>query len=143
MANAHVPTGIGETGAKKWLVLSNWGLDYDYRFNDKWAVSIQTDLVIENFRVKAFESNPREFLDRSYPFSVAIAGIRELGTHLAVIAGTGIEFASEGNLYLIRGGFDYGWEINEQWGIGLTLLFDLKVDAYDSYAFGIGVNRRF
>ena len=48
MANAHVPTGIGETGAKKWLVLSNWGLDYDYRFNDKWAVSIQTDLVIEN-----------------------------------------------------------------------------------------------
>ncbi len=143
MGNAHVPSGLTIEGGNKWLVLTSWGLDYDYRLNEKWAISLQTDLIIENFEVKAFKTNPEEFLERSYPFTIALAGMYELTNHFAIIAGSGIEIASEENLYVLRLGLDYGWEIDESWGIGLTLLYDYKVDAYDSLTFGVGASRLF
>lgn len=137
MSNAHVPSGLDNDGNNKWLVLSSWGLDYDWRFNDRWAISVQSDIVIENFRVMAFESNPKEALRRSYPLALALAGMYSATEHLSLIAGAGIDIAKEESIPLWRLGLEYGWEINDTWEISLNLVYDNKIEAYDTWSFGV------
>lgn len=72
-----------------------------------------------------------------------MARLYSLNDHFSVIAGGGIELAPEENLGLIRGGIDYEWELSEVWGVSLNLIYDLKVEVYDGWSFGVAVNRRF
>ena len=141
MANSHVPSGIDIEGKSKWLILTSWGLDYDYRFSEKWLLSIQSDLILENFQVEAFASNPKDVLDRAYPLSLVLAGIFEPIEPLGIVFGMGYEFAPEENLLLLRGGLEHCWTIDEKWGVFINLLFDYKPEAYDSWSFGAGVKR--
>lgn len=143
MGNAHLPAGVSEDGGKKWLLLTTWGLDYDYRINEKWSLSLQSDIVIANFKVEAYKTNDKEFFERSYPVAIAVAGIYSFGEHLSAIAGGGVDIAEEGTIPLVRAGIDYGWEINRYWGVGVNMMWDIKIDAYDSWTFGVGASRRF
>jgi len=55
MGNTHLPSGI-ENGNKKWLIISSWGLDYDYWLSEKWGLGLHTDILLQNFRVESFTS---------------------------------------------------------------------------------------
>ena len=143
IANAHVPAGLDMEGKNNWLVLSSWGLDYDWRFNEKWAISLQTDIVIENFRVKTFKSNPEDVLKRSYPLAIALAGKYSVIDRLSVLAGAGVDIAKEESIPLWRLGIEYGWEVDETWEISLNLVFDNKIEAFDTWSFGVGLSRHF
>lgn len=143
MSNAHVPKALGREGSVKWLVLGGWGLDYDYHFNRRWAVSFQSDIVLSDFVVREFDSGSRDFLKRAYPVTLVVAGLYSFDKHVSLIAGGGLELAPEENLLVLRLGLDYEWELTEVWGICLNLVYDLKLEVYDTWSFGVGVNRRF
>ncbi|MEM9051289.1 MAG: hypothetical protein AAGC47_04465 [Bacteroidota bacterium] len=49
LGHAMTPEGINVDGKRTILFLPTWGLDYDYRFNEKWSIGIHTDIIIENF----------------------------------------------------------------------------------------------
>ena len=55
MGNTHLPSGI-ENGNKKNLIISSWGLDYDYWLGEKWGVGFHSDILLQNFRVESFTS---------------------------------------------------------------------------------------
>ncbi|WP_422358515.1 hypothetical protein [Reichenbachiella sp.] len=140
IGHAYVPAGVNILREKVWTVLPSWGLDYDFRFNEKWGLGIHTDLVVESFE---YEGNEKIVFERTRPFSAVLVGSRKFGKHLTLMAGGGIEYAKEENLKLVRIGFDYGWELPNEWELSASLMSDFKIDAYNSWVIGLGVGKLF
>ena len=143
LGHAHVPEGIKANGNKQWLLMGSWGVDYDYWFQLRWAIGLHSDVIMENFEVeKSGEGEEAEgILERSYPLATALMGAFKPGEHLTLLLGTGGEFAKEETLFLIRAGLEYGWELPGEWELGLSLMNDFKVDAYDSWTLGVGISK--
>jgi hypothetical protein len=139
LGHAMTPEGVNVEGKKTLLFLPSWGLDYDYRFNEKWSAGLHTDLIIENF---LFEDQNNVIRERSAPISLVLSGGRKFGDHLTLLVGGGIELAKEENLEVIRIGADYGWEI-EDWEVALNYMIDFKIDAYNTGILGVGIARAF
>lgn len=59
------------------------------------------------------------------------------------MAGGGAEFSPEENLALVRLGFDYAWELPGDWEVAVSLVGDIKIDAYNALVFGFEVARAF
>jgi len=139
LGHAMTPEGINVDGKKTFLFLPSWGVDYDYRLNEKWSVGVHTDFVIENF---AFEDPEEIIQERSTPLALVASLGYKIGNHFTAIVGGGAELAKEENLRVIRLGADYGWEIG-QWEIALNYMIDFKLDAYNTGIFGVGMARSF
>ena len=140
LGHANVSQGIKD-GDTKWLSIPSWGIDYDYWLSDKWAIGLHTDIIIEDFKVKASLSSEEETLERSSPVAPAFVGIFKPTKHSSFLLGAGAEFAKEENLFLNRVGYEWGTEINESWELGISLCYDFRWNAYDSYLIGIGISR--
>lgn len=139
MSHAHVPEGF-QNGEKQWLVMGSWGFNYDYWFHPQWAVGLHADLVVENFEVEK-SGEEGSVLERSYPFAPALIGIFKPGKHLMILLGPGGEFSKEESFFLIRAGLEYGWELPGEWELGVSLMNDFKVDAYNSWTIGVGISK--
>lgn len=139
IGHAAIPAGIDRNGDKVWTILPSWGFDYDYRFNEKWSIGLHTDIVVESFE---YEHNEIVF-ERTRPFTAVFVGSRKFGDHLTFVLGGGVELAQEENLNIIRLGFDYGWELPNEWELGASVMSDFKLDAYNSWVLGLGVAKLF
>lgn len=143
LGHAHVPEGIGSEGEKQWLVLGSWGLDYDYRLNSHWAVGLHSDFIVENFELEEHFGREKAVIKRSRPLASALVVTYKPGKHLTFLAGGGGEFAKEENFLLIRAGLEYSWKLPDEWELGVSLMNDFKIDAYDSWLLGLGVSKFF
>lgn len=141
----NVFEGKNVDGRNKILSLPAWGLDYNYVFHPKWAIGLHTDFIIEDFMVeKHLEGGEeKEILERSYPIAPAIMGIYKPGEHWGFLLGMGGEFAKEENFVLTRLGTEYSWEIANGWEVFGTVSYDIKWNAYDSWGFGLGIEKNF
>lgn len=140
LSHANVYQGIKD-GDTKWLSLPSWGLDYDYRLSDRWAIGLHTDIIVESFEVKTNLSNEEETIKRSSPIAPALVGIFKATKHSSFLFGMGAEFAKEENLFLSRAGYEWGTEIKGDWELGFSLCYDFRWDAYDSFLIGIGISK--
>ncbi|MCV9385859.1 hypothetical protein [Reichenbachiella ulvae] len=140
LGHTHVANGFNSKGDKAWIVLPSWGLDYDFRLNANWSIGLHSEMVIESFE---YESENQIKLDRTRPVALVVVGSRKIGKHLTILAGGGTELAPEENLTLIRVGADYSWELINNWELAVNVMTDFKLDAYDSWVFGLGVAKIF
>lgn len=131
--------GVNNQGEKVWTILPSWGIDYDYRLDEKWSVGLHTDWVVESFE---YEHNAIVF-ERTRPFAAVIVGSRKFGDHLTLVLGGGVELAPEENLNIVRLGLDYSWELPNEWELGASVMSDFKLDAYNSWVLGLGVAKLF
>lgn len=139
LSHTIIPEGINND-KKEWMTLGSWSIDYDYWFHPMWAIGLHTDLIVENFEVE--QLGKREaILERSYPVAPAITGLFKPGEHLTLLLGAGGEFTRDESFFLIRLGVEYGWEIAEEWELGISLANDFKIDAYNSWSLGIGISK--
>ena len=144
LSHANVAQGVKETGTGyEWLSLPAWSLDYDYWLSDRWAIGLHTDIIVESFEVKANLSSEEETIERSSPIAPAAVGIFKATKHSSFLLGAGVEFAKEENLFLNRAGYEWGTEIGSDWELGISLCYDFRWNAYDSYMIGIGVSKIF
>jgi len=143
IGHAHVPEGIDKAGNKQWLVLPTWGLDYDYRITSRWAVGVHTDIIVENFELEEHFGEEQAVLERSRPLATTLVVTFKPGQHLTYILGGGAEIAPEETFGLIRLGLEYGWELPEEWELGISLMNDFKINAYNSWVLGLGVSKFF
>ncbi len=142
IGHAYIPQGIEGTTKKQWLFLGSWGIDYDYWFHSKWAIGLHSDWTVQNYAVeRTGEDGTEGVLERTRPFASTVAGIFKPGEHFSILVGFGGEFSKEENLFLIRGGLEYGWELPDDWEIGISLMNDFKIDTYNSWIFGLGVSK--
>ena len=136
MANSHVPNGF--EGDTKVSVLPTWGFDVDYFFHRRWSVALQGDVKIQRFEVET-ESGE---LERSFP--VAFAGVIHYHAlrHWSFYVGPGIELEKSENLFLVKIGTEYSFELTEDFEIALNLAFENKDNVYDTWTFGVAFNKR-
>jgi hypothetical protein len=138
LGHSHLNTGIQDNGKKGWKAVPSWGLDYDYWISNHWAIGLQTDMMIETFEV---EDHDNAVIERTKPVAIVGAAIFKPQKHVSFIAGMGGEFASEGNYALTRLGIESGWEIKNNWEFGISLLYDIKWNAYNTWVFGFGISK--
>jgi hypothetical protein len=141
LGHAHVFQGRDELGKKKSLTLPSIGIDYMYQFKPKWSIGLQTDIIIENFKVEKHLGSG-EVIERSKPIAPALMGMYKASEHWNFLFGAGAEFAKEDNFFLNRFGVEYAAELPKEWEVFGTLSYDLKWKAYDTWILGIGIAKK-
>lgn len=142
LSHTQISQGIQSNGNRKWLSLPSWGINYNYKFSQKWAIGLHNDIVVEDFAVEQHLKNSgEEVLERSYPIASAVMMSYKPGTSFSYLFGAGGEFAHTGNLFLVRIGVEYGYHLTEKWELNANITNDLKINAYNSWALGVGISR--
>jgi len=95
-------------------------------------------MMIETFEVEDHENT---VIERSRPITAIAVAIFKPKEHVSFIAGMGGEFAEEENFAVTRLGIETGWEMKNNWEFGISLLYDIKWNAYDTWVFGFGISK--
>lgn len=80
-------------------------------------------------------------LKRTYPFASAVCMHYHALHHWSFYAGPGYELEGHENLFLVRLGTEYSFEISENFEIALNLIYENKEEVYDTWTFGIAFNK--
>lgn len=130
-------------GKRQWISAPSFALHYNYIINEKWAIGLHNDIIIESFVVQN-NSSEEEELQREYPLSNILMGIYEFSENWGLAFGAGIEWEKNENFAIMRVGIEYGLELKKP---GLDVFFmlnyDALINAYDSINLGIGINKLF
>lgn len=149
IGHAHISTAVKDGKDNEWLTIPAFALHYIYKFNEKWGLGLHTEILLEDFEIagsKSLENGGEpeiETIERNRPVAVALMGYYELHHHLILMLGGGAEFSSKENFALIRLGVDipiverFGWE-----AFG-TFIYDINIDAYNSFNLGFGIAKNF
>jgi hypothetical protein len=137
MANSHIPKAY--EGQEKVSIIPAWGFDIDYYFHPRWSVALQGDVKLQSFEI---EEENIVVLERSYPVAFATVLHYHALRHWSFYLGPGYEFESHKNLFLIKTGTEYSFEITEDFEIALNLMYENKEEIYDAWTFGIAFNKK-
>ncbi len=137
LGHTHVSEGVKD-GKKEWITLPSWSLNYDYWLSSKWAVGLQSDVILETFVI---ENGDGEEFERSKPISLVPVAIFKPGKHFSFLLGVGGEFAKEQNFTLTRLGIEYGWELPKNWELGAALVWDNKWNYYNSWGLAFTISK--
>lgn len=121
------------------LRLPSWALNYNYLFNEKWALGLHTDIIIETFVIEAADETE---VERELPWATAIVGTWKFAKNFGLSVGGGVEWEKSRNFGLIRFGLDYGFHI-PTFSIELAgfLNYDILIDGYDAASIGFGITK--
>lgn len=135
----HTYIGTETSEDKDMFIVPSLGLDVEYWFNEKWGVGLHNDLELVNFEVEKEESS---FIERETPLLFTLDALWKSYKGLVLLLGPGIEFEKEENLFIVRAGIEYEFELKSDWDISPTIFYDTRTDAYDSFSVGIGIGKR-
>ncbi len=141
VSHTQIHSALNREGYRKWQSLPSWGLNYNFRFSKKWKIGLHNDIIVEDFQVESLGRNEVEILDRRYPIASAAVISRKLSDHFQVLLGLGGEFAESQSFFLLRGGIEYSYQFHEKWELIGNITNDLKWNAYNSWALGLGISR--
>lgn len=137
-------SGISENGGKNLIVLPYWGLDYNFRFAEKFSLGLHTDFIVESFKVETDAGeNEEEVTERTRPIAPALMGFYKPTEHWNLGLGMGGEFAKEGNYWLNRIAVEYSVGIKNGWEVFGVFQYDLRWSAYDTWTLGLGISKSF
>lgn len=137
LGHTHISEGKVD-GKTEWLATASWSLNFDHWFSNKWAAGLQTDMILETFKIEAHD---QEEIERSYPISAVPVAIFKPGHHWSFVGGVGIEFSKGHNIGLTRLGIEYGHELPKGWEVGAALVWDDKWNYYNSWGIAIVISR--
>jgi hypothetical protein len=143
LSHTMVKDGIRD-GKTEWIAFPSFAFDYNFVFSPKWIIGLHNDLIFEDFIVESTDSaGDKKELERSEPIASVLVGGFKPCKHFTLEAGMGYEFSKEENLFLTRIGTEYSLELPKEWELIVNLVYDVKWNAYDSFAFGVGVSKSF
>ncbi len=137
MGHTHVSEGKVD-GKTEWIVMPSWSLNYDYWLSAKWAIGLQTDLLLETFVI---ENHEEELIERNHPLAVVPVAMFKPGKNLSIFGGVGVEFSKGNNLSTTRLGLEYGFHLPKNWEVGATMLWDGKWNYYNSWGLAFTISK--
>lgn len=137
LGHTHISQGRRD-GETQWLAVPSWSLNYDRWLTDRWAVGVQTDLVIESFVI---EHGDEELLERTYPLAIVPVALWKPAPRWSLIGGVGAEVAAGRTLALTRLGAEYGVHVGDRYEVGAALVWDNKWNYYNSWGLAVTVSR--
>lgn len=139
MANSHIPAADNVDSQDAVFIVPTWGFDYDYWLSPKWAVGLHNDLVLQQYKIE--KKGNEGIIERSFPVSVSGVGIFRPWKNWAFVAGVGREFEKNESFNLYTLGVEYGIELPRDWELSFNLIYENKLETYDSWLFGIGFSK--
>jgi hypothetical protein len=136
MGNSHIPKAT--EGGVKVTIIPTWGFDVDYFFHPRWSVALQGDLKLQSFEVEDGDA----LLSRSFPLAFTTVLHYHALHHWSFFTGPGYEFEKHKNLFLVKVGTEYSFEITENFEIALNLIYENRQEVYDGWTFGIAFNKK-
>ncbi|MGI9546193.1 MAG: hypothetical protein ACR2MM_03070 [Flavobacteriaceae bacterium] len=134
----HIPEARTEGETTESENLPTIGLDFFYRIHEKWKLGIVLDLELNKYEVD-FEGDR---LRRETAFITGIVAGFEILPRWGIIFGPGLEFERNKNLFLLRLGMEYAFELGRSWEILPAINFDFKKE-FNTYSLGLGIGKRF
>ncbi len=122
------------------VTIPTWGFDYQYWINPMFGFGLKSDIEIMNYRIETQEGNS---LERSNPFIISTVFLYHPAKGWNFMAGPGIEFEESHNLFVLRAGMGYEFELPGHWDFAPEFVFDLKDGHIGAFTWGIGVGKRF
>ena len=136
MANSHVP--YATNGGEEVVIIPTWGFDIDYFFHSRWSVALQGDLKLQSFEIE----DDQAVVKRTNPFALALVLHYHPVRHWSFYAGPGYEFEGHKNLFLVKAGTEYSFEVTENLEIALNLIYENMEGVYDGWTFGVAFNKK-
>lgn len=139
MYHTYINTETAE--GKKYLIVPSIGFDLEYWFSEKFGLGSHNDLELISFEV---EKEGHTTLERENPLLLTLDALWKPYKGLVLLLGPGVEFEKTENLFVVRGGLEYEFELkSSHWDISPTIFYDSRRHAYDTFSFGLGVGKRF
>ncbi len=143
---SRITVGLGHTnlsegeieGKNSWLTVPSWTINYDYWINNELGIGIQSDLILEEFVIK---DDKEEFIERKRPVSIVPVALFKPSERINLIGGIGYEFADGEDFAMTRIGFEYGVPLQEEWEVGVAVVWDGKWGFYNSYAIAFTISK--
>jgi hypothetical protein len=127
----HTHLSQGEiAGRTEWVPIASWTLNYDYWLNDKWAIGLQNDWILETFIVKGRSSNE---IERKRPWAMVPVALYKVSKNFTALGGVGAEFSHGHTLAMTRLGLEYGLHLPQNFEVGLAAVWDGKWGYYNSW----------
>ena len=140
IGHTHVPKGIEGGGDTGGLIVPSWGLNYEYWFNENWAIGLHNDMEITTYAIERVRDT---VLERERPFILALVGLYKFDTGFEILTGMGLELEKNENFVVFRLGVEYEIEIGKHWDIAPGFVYDIKEDVYNSFTIGLSVGKKF
>lgn len=148
--SVRLSVGVGHAYVKKGeehtegISTAYFYLDVDYWLSEHIAAGVQTDLILENYMVEEHNVGESSMTyEHHIPVSFVPVFIYRPFHHILLIGGYGYEFGDEENYSLARGGIEYGIELPKKFEFGISAVYDVKVNTYDTWVFGLGISKFF
>ncbi len=153
ISHTHIKSGVKNETGDNWMALPSFGINYNYSFNEKWAIGLHNDIIIEEFIVEdknhegEIHAKSEEVeipgIDRGRPIASAVMLTYKPHEHIALLAGGGMEFSKHENFALIRFGVEFPFHIPNDWEVLGVMSYDINIDAYNGFTFGFGIAKLF
>jgi len=144
LSHSNVSKGI-QNGKTKWQSFPSWGINYNYSINQKWLIGWHNDIIVEDFVVHNSNSSDedQDVLERSYPIAtLAVVTFKPL-KYLGILLGAGGEFAHQGNFAMVRLGLEAPYHLPKKLEAFVSLTYDYKINAYNTWNIGFGFAKLF
>jgi hypothetical protein len=141
MANAFIPAADNIAGQNSVFIVPAWGINYDYWLNHKIGFGVHNTLILQQYKIE--KSREEIIIERSFPVVVTGEILFKPFKNLTVSAGAGREFEKHESFTVVNLGLEYGFELRPGFELSLNLLYDNKIDGYDSWMFGVGFSKFF
>lgn len=144
-------SGVKDGETKSYINVPSFGLNYTYFFNNKWAIGLHNDIILEDFLVQSSSNDHSSrssngesvVIERGTPVAMALMAIFKPIPNLGIMAGGGVEFSSHEDFALIRIGLEAPIHLPKHWEVFGVLTYDIMIDAYSSLNYGIGFAKLF
>ena len=141
LAHAYIPAA--EDIGSNYVIIPVWGLDFLFRFNEKWGMALKNDIEIAQYTLPESDASGEVVL-RENPLVISLPvyyGPWEGG--LTFFAGPGIELEANHNYWIARFGIGYEFEFAGHWDLSPEIVYDLKNGTYNSFTIAIGIGKSF
>jgi len=133
----YIPkAGTLESNKAKGFFVPSIGLDYFYLLNEKWEIGVMADLELDHYLIINKE------LERENALITVVIGQYKPVPQWSFLAGGGAEFEHHENLALFRVGIARYFYLNNNWILGVPLIFDYK-KGYDTWSLAIAIGKEF
>ena len=134
----HIPEATKDGKIEEAVFVPTIGLDYFYEFSEKWFVGGVFDMELGRYEVD-YEDD-----EISREIAVILGALvgHEVLPGWAILSGPGLEFEKNKNLFILRLGTEYTFELRNDWELFPNFTYDFKKE-YSSYALGLGLKKRF
>lgn len=132
----HIPEAFEHGHLEKEVYVPTLGLDYFYQLNEKWNLGVALDLELGVYVV---DINSDHVSRENAFLAVALAGY-EILPHWGILAGPGIEFEKNINLFIFRTCTEYAFDLGNDWVLFPAFTYDFK-EKYSTWALSLGISK--